>query len=312
MNSVDALTGILGIALVSGVNLYLAILTLGVGMRWGWITGLPPELQVLQNPVVLIAAGVFYAAEFIADKVPFFTPIWDAVHTVIRPLGAAMLAFGAAGEMHPLAQMAAVLFAGSVALGTHSSKMGLRLLAHTVPEPVTHSAISVAEDIGVIGLLLLAYQYPHIALPVLLVLLGLMAWLTPLLLRILRFGVSSVIGGLSAFSGPATQTEVHDWARRGSAGGHMTQVFGRKGPFPKLCLAYLTEDGVTYRRWLSPRFRKLPGLDQAKLEKGLFADVLTVPGGPSFYLSKDWSKAWERQTGTAVEATPIQNPAEMS
>jgi uncharacterized protein DUF4126 len=56
------------------------------------VTGLPPDLQVLAHPVVLIAAGAMYAVEFIADKAPFITPVWDVIHTVIRPLGASLLA----------------------------------------------------------------------------------------------------------------------------------------------------------------------------------------------------------------------------
>ena len=308
----NALAGILGIAVVAGVNLYAAILTLGLGLRFGWIQGLPGELQILQHPGVLAAAAVFYTAEFVADKVPFFTPIWDAVHTFIRPVGAALLAFGAAGDLHPAAQVAAVLIAGPVALGMHSSKMGIRLLAHAAPEPVTHSAISIAEDVGVIGLLLLAYNYPYIAVPVLLALLGAMVWLAPLLLRILRLAVSGTIVWLESMAGPASQSEVPGWARRGASGAHLTRVFGRKGPFPRLCLGYLTEDALVYRKWLQPRVRKLAGIPGARLEKGVFVDILILSNGVSFYLTKDWSRDWERMDGGQQIRQALQKPAELS
>ena len=166
MGSLQTLSGILGLSFVSGVNLYATILTVGLGLRYGWIHGLPDDLNILAHPVVLMVAGVCYAVEFIADKVPFFTPVWDAVHTVIRPLGAAALALGAASDMSPLMKVIAVLVGGSVALSTHSTKMGVRLMAHTVPEPVTHSAISIAEDVGVVALTTLAMTHPLIALPV--------------------------------------------------------------------------------------------------------------------------------------------------
>jgi len=165
-----ALSGILGLGVASGINLYATILTLGLSIRFGWLTGLPDDLHVLAHPLILTIAGVMYAAEFIADKVPFFTPIWDGVHTFIRPLGAALLAAQATAHLSPAARMAAILLSGTVALGTHSAKMGARLAAHTVPDPVTHSAISVAEDVGAVSLLVLAWQHPVIALPVLLVL----------------------------------------------------------------------------------------------------------------------------------------------
>ncbi|MCU1258817.1 MAG: hypothetical protein JWO80_1702 [Bryobacterales bacterium] len=161
-------SGILGVALASGVNLYATVLTLGLGIRYGWISGLPPELSVLGHPVILAIAGVLYAAEFVADKVPFFTPFWDAIHTFIRPLGAALLAAQAGSHLDPVARTAAVLLSGSIALATHSTKMGARLAAHTVPEPMTHSLISIGEDVGVVSLLVLAWSHPLIAIPVLL------------------------------------------------------------------------------------------------------------------------------------------------
>ena len=161
-------SGILGVALASGVNLYATVLTLGLGIRYGWIRGLPPELNVLGHPAILAIAGVLYAAEFVADKVPFFTPFWDAIHTFIRPLGAALLAAQAGSNLDPVVRTAAILLSGSIALATHSTKMGARLAAHTVPEPLTHSLISVGEDVGVVWLLVLAWSHPLIAIPLLL------------------------------------------------------------------------------------------------------------------------------------------------
>ncbi len=166
MGTVATLSGILGLAVAAGVNLYLAVLTIGLSLRFGWLSGVPESLGILAHPVVLTAAGVLYVADFIADKIPFVTPVWDTVHTVIRPAGAAFLAMGAAAKLDPMMQALAVLAAGSIAFGTHSTKMGVRLTAHAVPEPVTHSVISIAEDVGVVALLALAYTHPWIAIPV--------------------------------------------------------------------------------------------------------------------------------------------------
>lgn len=168
MSAVATLSGILGLAVAAGVNLYLAVLTVGLSLRFGWLSGVPESLHILAHPVVLTVAGGLYLVEFVADKVPFVTPVWDTVHTVIRPVGAAFLALGAAAKLDPLMQALAVLAAGSIAFGTHSTKMGVRLTAHAVPEPVTHSVISVAEDVGVVALLALVYTHPWIAIPVIL------------------------------------------------------------------------------------------------------------------------------------------------
>ncbi len=168
MDAAQTISSLLGIGLASGLNLYAVVLTVGAAQHFGWLRGLPESLAMLGHPVVLVAAGVMFLAEFIADKVPGFTPIWDGIHTFIRPLGAALIAFGAFGNLDPLPRTLAMLAAGTLAFGSHATKMGTRLAAHTVPEPVTHSAISVAEDVSVVGILLLAFNYPWIAIPVLL------------------------------------------------------------------------------------------------------------------------------------------------
>ncbi len=179
-------SGILASALACGINLYATVLTIGLGIRLGWISGLPPELDVLGHPVILGIAGAMYAAEFVADKIPFLTPFWDAVHTFIRPVGAALLAAQAGAQLDPVLRMAAILMSGSVALAAHSTKMGVRMAAHAVPDPVTHSAISVGEDVGVVGLLALAWSHPLVAIPVCLALLAGMAYLLRVCYRTLK------------------------------------------------------------------------------------------------------------------------------
>ena len=180
------LSGLLALAVGSGINLYATILTVGLSIRFGWLTGMPDELHALAHTWVLAIAGFMYAAEFIADKIPFFTPIWDGFHTFIRPLGAALLAAQTTSHLSPEARIAAVLLSGTVALGTHSAKMGARLAAHTVPDPVTHSVISMGEDIGVVALVSLSWQHPWIALPILLCLLVLLALLIRTVVRAIR------------------------------------------------------------------------------------------------------------------------------
>ena len=205
------LAGILGLSVVSGVNLYLAVLAVGIAERFHWVTGLPPELHILSHPLVLAAAGLLFLVEFFADKIPFVTVIWDTVHTVIRPLGGGLLALGAAGQLHPVAQVLALLAGGTIALGSHGTKMGLRLLAHTTPEPTTHSLLSVAEDIGVLGLLALVYSHPYIALPVLAGILLIIALLLPLVFRVVNFLLSSLGGRIRSWVRQAGPQEAPRW-----------------------------------------------------------------------------------------------------
>ena len=63
----------LGAAWASGLNLYATVLVLG-GLQTFGVVDLPPALQVLAEPGVLIAAGVLYCVEFAADKPSVSTP----------------------------------------------------------------------------------------------------------------------------------------------------------------------------------------------------------------------------------------------
>mgnify|MGYP000677950600 FL=1 len=95
METIDVIALTLGVAWASGINLYAAILVLGL-MGAGGYTELPESLTVLQDPLVLMAAGVMYFVEFFADKIPGVDSGWDAIHTFIRIPAGAMLAVGAA------------------------------------------------------------------------------------------------------------------------------------------------------------------------------------------------------------------------
>ena len=186
MNSIQTLSSILGLSLTSGVNLYASVLMVGLGLRYGWIGGLPGELHVLANPIILTIAGVMYFLEFFADKIPFVSVAWDTIHTMIRPLGGAALALASAADMSAAAQVVAFLAGGSIALASHSTKLGYRLITHASPEPVSNSVFSIAEDFGVVGLVLLVYKHPLIAIVVVIVLLILMALLTRYAIRAVK------------------------------------------------------------------------------------------------------------------------------
>ncbi len=289
----ETLSSILGISFVSGINLYAAILTVGLAQRFGWIHGLPEPMQVLSHPAVLIAAGCFYFLEFFADKIPFLTPIWDGIHTFIRPIGGALLALESSANLPPIARVAAAILGGSVALGTHTTKAGFRLLAHSSPEPVTHSAISVAEDFSVVALLLLAYQHPAIALPLLIFLTLMVAILAPLLLRIARFMVAGFAGRVHSWFGEARHGYVPGWAGSQEA----VRCYTRNGRFfHRVREGYIhKEDGkflFVSRRWFRSRTRVMEG--PPSIRRGLIYDVLTI-GWDSFYVTKDWSKRCQKR-----------------
>ena len=293
MENWSLLSNVLGLAIGAGLNLYAAVLVTGLGIRYGWLHNMPGELGLLAHPAVLIAAGVMYLAEFVADKVPFFTPIWDGVHTFIRPVGGALLALSATADMDPVVRVLAMLGAGTLALGTHSSKMGFRLLAHATPEPTTHSIISVAEDFGVVALLALAYEYPWVALPVMgAVIVGIAAFL-PFLIRVARFLLAGLFGRVASWFSVQPAPEVPGAVR----------VFSRnvKGA-PRLASGWLrAETGeFSFSRWGRTKELRVGALDPG-VEWGFVFNVARTADGATFYLTKEWCACLRRETTSSTQ-----------
>jgi len=186
----------MGAAWASGINLYATLLMLGILAQTSNIQ-LPPDLQVLADPMVIGAAGLMYMVEFVADKTPGVDTGWDAIHTFIRVPAGAILAAGAIGDVAPAAELAAAIVGGTLAGATHATKAGSRVLINTSPEPFSNWAASVSEDLTVIGGLWAALHYPWLFLGLLAAFVILMIWLLPKLWR----GIKTVLAWLGRLLG---------------------------------------------------------------------------------------------------------------
>src|SRR5690606_3553687 len=153
MGIVEAIALSMGAAWASGINLYAALLTLGLLGATDSIV-LPPALEILAHPGVIMAAGFMYFVEFFTDKTPGVDTGWDTMHTFIRIPAGAVLAAGALGDVAPAAEVIALILGGSLAATSHATKAGGRLLINASPEPFSNRAASVAEDVAVNGRLL--------------------------------------------------------------------------------------------------------------------------------------------------------------
>ncbi|MEL5961064.1 DUF4126 domain-containing protein [Streptomyces sp. CLV115] len=141
----------------SGINSYAVVLLLGV---FG-VTGLSDEVPAsLQRTDVLVVAGVLFLCEVVADKIPYVDTVWDSVHTVVRPLAGAVVAALLAGESGSLPELAAAAIGGSTALMSHLVKAGTRMAVNSSPEPFSNVAVSIAEDLGVAGIVTFAIFHP--------------------------------------------------------------------------------------------------------------------------------------------------------
>lgn len=152
----------LGLSFAAGVNLYATVAILGLASRYQWVD-LPEQFRVFDNDWIVGAALVLYLVEFVADKIPWVDSVWDVVHTVIRPAGAALIAVVSIGHAQPTIQVVAALVGAAMASSSHLAKTGTRLGANTSPEPFSNWILSLSEDGFVIVLGLVALSYPLVA-----------------------------------------------------------------------------------------------------------------------------------------------------
>lgn len=189
MESYEALLATLalmmGVSWASGINLYAALLVLGVGGSTGHID-LPTELVVLEDPLVIAAAGLMYFVEFFVDKTPGVDTGWDTIHTFIRIPAGAMLAAGTVGDVTPALEIAAGILGGGIAATSHATKSGTRLLINTSPEPFSNWSASIGEDLLVFAGLWAALQHPEVFLVLFVGFMILAIWLLPKLWYLIK------------------------------------------------------------------------------------------------------------------------------
>ena len=173
----------------SGINAYLVVLVLGLIGRFTEVAGIP---EGLTRTDVLVVAAVLYLVELVADKIPYFDSLWDAVSTAIRPTVGAVIGLLIAQDAPTLEQAILAAAGGAAALISHLVKGGLRLIVNTSPEPASNITVSVGEDVAVAGVTTLAVLNPGLALAIAALLL-----LTGILLLVLLW--SRVLRGWRRF-----------------------------------------------------------------------------------------------------------------
>ena len=188
MSAVELIALASTVSLLAGWRLYLVSFVTGLAMKFGWIA-LPDQLHaldILANNWLIGIAGVGALAEFFADKVPWVDSAWDAVHSVVRPIGGALLSMAIIDGGDPKWQVASFLLGGGAALVAHAGKAGARTLVNASPEPVSNIVVSTGEDVATAGLLALAIANPVAAAIIALLLVGLSVWLVMKARRFLR------------------------------------------------------------------------------------------------------------------------------
>ena len=180
-----ALAQIVPLAFASGLNVYATVAVLGLCAHYH-LVDLPPQFRAFDHPVIIAAALAMYAIEFVADKIPWFDSVWDAAHTIVRPIGGALIAANALGSASPLATALAALLGGSIAMTTHVTKAGTRAAANTSPEPFSNWVLSVTEDVVAVGISYAALNHPIAAAAAAIALLALFIATASLIVRWVR------------------------------------------------------------------------------------------------------------------------------
>ena len=167
------------VSLLAGWRLYLVTFVVGAAMRLGWIA-LPQQLHaldVLANNWIIGIAAIGSVAEFFADKIAWVDSLWDAIHTVVRPVGGALLSMAIVDGADPTWQVGSLLLGGGAALVAHAGKAGARALVNASPEPFSNIVLSTGEDVATAGLLGLAIANPVAAAVIAVVLVAMSIWL---------------------------------------------------------------------------------------------------------------------------------------
>lgn len=119
MGAADLIVMAMSFSLLAGWRLYAAVLVAGPAMRFD-ILPLPDQLaglSVLGNPWVMGIAALGAIAECPADKVAWVDSAWDAIHSLVRPAGGALLALAIVDPGEPVWQVATLLLGAAGAWG---------------------------------------------------------------------------------------------------------------------------------------------------------------------------------------------------
>jgi hypothetical protein len=169
MDFLIALGRAAGLSLGAGLNLYATLLALGLAVRFDLIM-VPPEYAPLGSDWALAAIVLLYLIEFLADKIPWLDSVWDMIHTLVRPLGGALLAVAALGPSPAWADALIAVLGAAIAGTSHFTKAATRVAANSTLLPGPGIVLSLAEDLIALALVALVIFVPLLALAVTLVL----------------------------------------------------------------------------------------------------------------------------------------------
>jgi hypothetical protein len=152
---------LVAVSFAAGLNLYITVAALGLLSRFHALS-LPPGLSMLDQTWVIALAIALAAIEAVADKIPYFDLVWNAVHTFIRIPAAAILAYQASNTLSPAEHALVTIAAAAIAGMAHTAKTSARVAVSATPEPFSNAILSTAEDLSAAGITWIATVHPYV------------------------------------------------------------------------------------------------------------------------------------------------------
>lgn len=154
-----------GLGLGAGINAYATLLVFGLVSRWQPAIFHDELARFFATTPVLIVLSILFLVEFVADKVPTVDHVWDVIHTVIRPLAGALVAWAAVSDRIPHgAVILAAVIAGGAALGSHATKATLRGASTLMTGGLGNPVLSLLEDAFAFANALIAIFLPWLVI----------------------------------------------------------------------------------------------------------------------------------------------------
>ncbi|ERG65552.1 hypothetical protein L332_14025 [Agrococcus pavilionensis RW1] len=183
----EALTGA-GLAAAAGMNAYIPLLVVGLADRlFPGLLALPEGWAWLSSWWVIGIVAVLLVVEVVADKVPAVDSVNDVLQTLVRP-AAGGLVFGSSSTASTVAvtdpaeffasnQWVPIVVGAVIALAVHAGKATVRPAANAATAGAAAPVVSTVEDVGAIGLSLVAIVAPLLVVVALLALAAAGWWL---------------------------------------------------------------------------------------------------------------------------------------
>ncbi|HLI05443.1 MAG TPA: DUF4126 domain-containing protein [Ktedonobacteraceae bacterium] len=270
-----------GLALASGVNAYLPLLSFAISARFFHLFSINPEFTFITQNGFMIALAILALIDIIADKIPVVDTLWDSIHTVLRPIAGALVVAACSNGASSVELPVESVLGAALAAMSHITKAVTRLTASVSTMGCLNIGLSLGEDVAVFIIILLAIFAPIVMLVFSIVFAVLFILFAPLLFSALSYRLRITFSILSWF--------IHSYFWQGSE------------PGPADFLLGLSDNDRAYLRQLSEGDTVLSG--------GVRLLWLRKSSGKGLWSSRRSAPStWFVATDSAIILLPVSRP----